>query len=116
MKWLGLTVLTVLAIGLAAGAPAKDETKDDKEQKVEIDDLKYTPAKLTIKKGDTVVWTNNDDRDHTVVSKAKENDVGFESGKIAAGDKFKYTFDKPGKYKYGCNYHPRMKGVVEVTE
>ena len=23
-------------------------------------------------------------------------------------------FDKPGKYEYGCSYHPRMKGVVEV--
>lgn len=113
MKWLGLIVLATLAFGLAAAdAPAAE--KD--QHKVEIADIKYKPAKIKIKKGQTVIWLNNDDRDHTVASKAKEKDGGFDSGKIAAGDKFEHTFDKPGKYEYGCSYHPRMKGVVEVTE
>ena len=116
IKWLGVTILATLAIGLAAGADAKDEKKDDKRQKVEITDLKYSPASVKIRKGDRVVWVNTDDRDHTVVSRAKEKDGGFDSGKIAAGDKFEHTFDKPGKYEYGCSYHPRMKGVVEVAE
>jgi plastocyanin len=116
MKWLGVTVLAVLAFSLATAALAKDEKKDDKNHKVEIGNLKYTPVKIKIKKGETVVWVNSDDRDHTVVSKAKEKDGVFDSGKIAAGDKFEHKFDKPGKYEYGCNYHPRMKGVVEVTE
>ena len=116
MKRLGMTILTALAIGLAAGADVKDEKKDDKGQKVEIADLKYSPAKVKIRKGERVVWVNTDDRDHTVVSKAKEKDGGFDSGKIGAGDKFEHTFDKPGKYEYGCSYHPRMKGVVEVAE
>ena len=85
-----------------------------KEYKVEIANLKYKPAKLSIKKGDKVVWTNSDDRDHTV----KSNDDGktFDSGKIAAGEKFEFTFTKAGKLEYGCDYHPRMKGVIEVSE
>jgi plastocyanin len=118
MKWFGLAVLAALAFGLAGGiAQAKDEKdKADKPAKVEIVDAKYKPAKVTVKKGQTVTWVNGDDRDHTVVSKAKEKDGGFDSGKIAGGDKFEHKFDKPGKYEYGCNYHPRMKGVVEVTE
>ena len=85
-----------------------------KENKVEISDVKYKPAKLKIKKGEKVVWTNRDDRDHTVVSHDKAKTLN--SGKIAAGETFEFTFDKPGTYEYGCEYHPRMKGVIEVTE
>ena len=107
MKWvLPATIVMACVLGpAAAGADAK-------EHKVDIRDVKYKPAKLKIKKGDTVVWVNSDDRDHTVVAK----DESFDSGKIAAGEEFKHTFEKPGKYAYGCEYHPRMKGVVEVTD
>jgi plastocyanin len=105
--------LLVLALTLPFLPPTRAWAKPA-EHKVEIADLKYKPAKLKIKKGDKVVWTNSDDRDHTVVSKDKDKTV--DSGKIASGDKFEFTFDKPGTYEYGCDYHPRMKGVIEVTE
>ena len=115
-----MTVLTLLfvPVGVAAAAEAKDH-------KVEIADLKYKPAKLTVKKGDKVVWVNTDDRDHTVVArvskegkdkKDKKDKPAFDSGKIASGDKFEFKFEKAGKFEYGCEYHPRMKGVVEVTD
>ena len=106
-KWvlLMMTTAAVIALAPAAGAYAK-------EHEVDIKDVKYKPAKLRIKKGDTVVWINSDDRDHTVVAK----DESFDSGKIAAGEKFKHTFEKTGKFEYGCEYHPRMKGVIEVTD
>jgi plastocyanin len=127
MKWLAVLTFAALLVIPAAGASAKDH-------KVDIANLKYSPAKLTIKKGDKVIWTNSDDRDHTVVSKdksskdkdgkdkkdkkdKKDDDAGgFDSGKIASGDKFEHTFEKTGKFEYGCDYHPRMKGVIEVTD
>lgn len=85
-----------------------------REYKVEIANLKYNPARLSIKKGDKVIWTNSDDRDHTV----KSNDDGktFDSGKIAAGETFKHTFSDTGKFEFGCAYHPRMKGVIVVSD
>ena len=114
MKWLSVTLSAALVLGfVTAGARAEEKRKP---HKVEIADIKYNPAKTRIKVGETVVWVNNDERDHTVASKAREKDGGFDSGKIAAGEKFEHTFEKPGKYEYGCSYHPRMKGVVEVTE
>ena len=67
-------------------------------------------AQLEIAVGDTVVWKNADDRDHTVVAK----DNSFKSGNLSKGDKFEQTFTKAGKYSYACSYHPRMKGVVIV--
>ena len=106
-RWFVLpaTVLAVLALAPAAGALAK-------EHKVEVGDRKYKPAKIKVKKGDTVVWTNNGEGDHTVTAK----DESFDSGKIAVGEKFEHTFEKAGKYEYACDYHPRMKGVVEVSD
>jgi plastocyanin len=112
-----LLVLCLLACPLALAKPRdKDKGKKDavREHKVEISDVKYKPAKLKIKKGEKVVWTNADDRDHTVVSHDKAKTL--DSGKIGVGQTWEYTFDKPGTYEYGCEYHPRMKGVIEVSE
>jgi plastocyanin len=113
------TWLAVL-ISITLAAPAL--AADPKEHKVEILDLKYTPAKLTVKKGDKIVWVNADDRDHTVVArppkdgKNTKEKPAFNSGKIASGDRFEFRFEKAGKYEYGCEYHPRMKGMIEVTD
>ena len=107
LKCLSISAVAVFVLFLGSAAWAK-------EHRVEIAGLKYKPAKVTVKKGDTVVWVNADDRDHTVVSKDKGKT--FDSGKIAAGEKFEHTFEEAGKIEYGCEYHPRMKGVVEVTE
>ena len=116
VKTLGLLPL-VLVVALLAAMPAalaKDKKDAAKENKVEISDVKYKPAKLKIKKGEKVVWTNADDRDHTVVSHDKSKTL--DSGKIGVGQTWEFTFDKPGTYEYGCEYHPRMKAVIEVTE
>ena len=84
-----------------------------KQHKVNIDDLKFSPKEIKIKKGDTVVWTNNDDRDHTVTA---DDGKSFDSGNLNTGGKFDHKFDKPGRYKYHCDYHPRMKATVIVEE
>ncbi len=98
-------ITVALALLLAPAALAK-------EHKVSIKDLKYNPKELKVKKGDTVVWTNADERDHTVTS----DDGAFKSPNLADGDRFTQKFDKPGKYKYHCEYHPRMKAIVVVEE
>lgn len=81
-----------------------------KEHKVSIQDVKFAPKELKVKAGDTIVWTNSDDRDHTVTA----DDDAFASGNLRSGKTFSHKFEKPGKYKYHCNYHPRMKGTVVV--
>jgi plastocyanin len=103
-----LAVLLCLGVTLAAKGKEDDNTK-----KVTIKDLKFTPAKLTIKIGQTVVWTNKDDNDHNVTA----DDGSFKTDdNLRPGDSFKYKFDKKGKFAYSCTLHPRMKGVVTVTE
>ncbi len=111
MKGVTMKQLTMLlAITLFATSPAALA----KDYKVEISGLSYKPAKLKIKPGDKVIWVNSDDRDHTVQSKDKEKSI--DSGKIASGDSYSQTFEKAGKFDYGCEYHPRMKGAIEVAD
>lgn len=101
-------LLTLVALSLASlTAVAADK---DNRTEVSISGLQFKPAHIKIHVGDTVAWINNDDRDHTVVSQ----DGLFKSKNIKAGKTFEFKFSKPGTYPYGCNYHPRMKGVVVV--
>jgi plastocyanin len=98
-----LSLLTALAGG-AARVPAK--------KRVSIDEMKFNPATLEIGVGESVRWTNDDQRDHTVSAA----DGSFKSGNLRSGDTFEHTFKKAGTYKYTCSYHPRMKGTVDVSD
>ena len=104
-------ILTLTLIALATtplfvhAKPSKPATVN-----VAIKGMKYTPASVTIKAGDSVVWTNADQRDHTVVA----GDGSFSSGNIGPGATFTFAFTKPGKFEYSCSLHPRMKGIVIV--
>ena len=79
-----------------------------KEVKVSIGE-RYAPE-VKVKAGDTVVWVNGSEKDHTVTA----DDGSFNSGNLGRGKTFRHTFKKPGKYKYHCEYHPRDKAVVVV--
>jgi WD40 repeat protein len=76
---------------------------------VSIDD-DYDPAELTIIKGSTVIWTNDDSSIHTV----KEDDDEFESGSILPGNSWSYTFDTVGSYNYSCQYDDDYQGQIIV--
>ena len=82
-----------------------------KKHAVSMKDMAYSPATLEIKVGDSVVWTNNDTRDHTVVAAGN----AFKSENIRPGGTFSYRFSRAGTFSYGCSYHPRMKGTIKVT-
>lgn len=91
-----------LAAGAAgAGKPAT--------HRVVIDGLKYEPEALTVKRGDTIVWTNKDPFPHTVTAPGK-----FDSHDIAANASWKYVARTAGEYSYICTLHPNMKGVLRV--
>jgi len=81
---------------------------------VAIDNFAFSPASITIKKGTTVIWTNKDSATHTVT----ENDgqKGPDSGNLAQGKTYSFTFDAVGTYKYHCAIHPDMTGTITVTE
>jgi plastocyanin len=89
-----------------AAAPPKPPTRD-----VSIKDLKFVPATLTVKVGDTVRWTNNDNVDHIIAAA----DGSFVSENLRTGQTFQYRFTKAGTFDYGCRLRPRMQGRIVVT-
>ncbi|MDG6966856.1 MAG: cupredoxin domain-containing protein [Nitrososphaerota archaeon] len=74
----------------------------------------YTPDKITVVIGvnNTVTWTNNDPIHHTVTSVSGNGSLN--SGDMAQGATYSYTFTKPGTYNYYCVYHVWMTGTVVV--
>jgi amicyanin len=82
---------------------------------VTIQDFAFAPASITVKKGSTVTWTNQDSVDHSVVPDSATSDFKS-SDMLSKGDTYKVTFNTTGTFSYHCGPHPNMKGTVTVTE
>jgi plastocyanin len=76
---------------------------------VTIADFAFAPQAITVPRGTTVTWTNNDPLGHSIVGD------GFSSESLDDGATFRFTFDTPGTYSYVCGIHPQMSGTVIVT-
>jgi len=106
--------VTLMTAGGGAGTPeAADSEQGDAAATVEVDikDFAYNPDPVTISIGQSVTWTNQDSAPHTAT--ARDRDV-LQSGTLNQGDTYTQTFDTPGTYEYFCEFHPNMKGTVEV--
>jgi len=70
----------------------------------------YNPDDVAVAVGTTVTWTNSDSIAHTSTSDAN----GWNSGIVAPGGRFSFTFQAPGTFSYHCTIHPGMVGTVVV--
>jgi len=89
----------------------------DQVQNIAIKDFAFDPGVLTIKKGKTVSWTNEDGAPHKIVSDAGTNPADstqFSSNNLSQGESYSYTFQETGDFKYHCQIHPSMKGKIIV--
>ena len=72
----------------------------------------FSPSRLEIEVGTTVVWTNLTEVSHTVAG----DDLAFEdSGPFGLDETYSQTFTDPGEFRYVCGPHPFMTGVIVVT-
>ena len=92
---------------LAARAPSKAKPAT---HTVEIDATSFTPARLIVHVGDTVVWVNKDPIPHTATAKGG----GFDSKALAAGASFRVTVKAKGATDYACLFHPTMTGRIDT--
>lgn len=114
MKKLLLTTALMLA---ASPAFAKEYTI--KEMTTEDGKPVFSPSKLTIQPGDTVIFENAEDSQHEVmfVNVPKSVDEMIMSPMHEKkGDTFTYTFNVPGTYQFHCHPHEAlgMKGTLIV--
>ncbi|HEX5181617.1 MAG TPA: cupredoxin family copper-binding protein [Allosphingosinicella sp.] len=78
---------------------------------VKIGNFTFGPQAITVAAGTTVTWINQDDIPHTVVS---DDRTSFRSKVLDTGDRFSFTFARPGSFGYFCSIHPHMVGKVVV--
>ena len=85
-------------------------------QGCEAEGICYIPQDLTVRKGATVTWNNDDTELHTVTSGASSETAAleFDSGIMEVGGSFEHTFESAGTYEYHCTIHPWAKAVVVV--
>ena len=78
----------------------------------------FISHRVSIRPGDTVVWTNPDIMSHFVASGTASDgpDGIFNSGMIMPGKTFFHQFTKSGAYFYYCSAHPWMEGIIMVQE
>ena len=71
------------------------------------DTNRFIPEEVRIDPGDTVVWSNQGSKTHSVTA----DDKSFNSGDIRAGQSYSQQFDKEGYYFYFCKFHGGRGGV-----
>ena len=79
---------------------------------VDLKDLQFSPKGIKIRPGTTVTWVNNDAVAHNV---SQIQSVFLSPDEMQPGQRFSFTFQTPGTYRYQCTFHhPNMNGVVIV--
>jgi plastocyanin len=101
--------------GEAASGPTEAPMAGSGEAQVTMRNRTFQPAEITVAPGTTVTWTNDDSFAHTVTSGTRGSPTDlFDSGNVAGGESFSFTFDQPGTYPYFCRIHSGMDGTVIV--
>ena len=104
-------LLAALLAAASSVASAADATATAAPSNViEIHNMRFEPAALTVTAGTTVTWVNNDGTAHTISDRTK----AFRSAALDTKDKFSFTFATPGDFTYFCTLHPMMVGKITV--
>ena len=79
---------------------------------ISIKDFAFGPDPLKIAPGATITIVNGDTATHTVTS---DRDGAFDTGDIQGQGTARITVNAPGTYRYSCEIHDYMQGVIEVS-
>jgi plastocyanin len=130
-RFLG-TLCSIVACGLVAagcGSSNDSSSSNTKTQKaapaapkkvgktaaVSMKNIQFSPRALTVAKGTTVKWTNDDSLNHDVTKKSGPGpDFSSGSGNLARGATYQQTLSTPGTINYVCTVHPGMTGTINV--
>jgi plastocyanin len=69
----------------------------------------FRPTEISIARGDTVTFTNNDSYIHQVYVEGL-----FDSTEKSPGENLNETFPSAGTFQVRCHIHPTMKMTVRV--
>jgi plastocyanin len=119
-----LSAVLALAVGLAAcggssgggstsaSTSAPSSASSGGGVQIKMQNIQFSPKDTTIKVGDKVTWTNDDNTDHNVTA---QSGADFKSKDFGNGGTFSFTADKAGTIEYVCTIHPGMTATLTVT-
>jgi plastocyanin len=118
-RMIGLALLLAVSTVLAACSSSATSTPTQApanpggaiQNAVAITNFAFSPAEISVPAGTKVTWTNNDSAAHTVTA---DDGKAFDSGQMAQGATFSFTFNTVGVFAYHCTNHPMMKAKVTV--
>ncbi|MFI6098442.1 cupredoxin family copper-binding protein [Lentzea sp. NPDC051213] len=96
-----LAAFAVLTFALSTASAAETH-------QIPIARYTYMPASMTVRVGDVVTWTNQDEASHDVAGGT------FRSPMLAQGQSWSFTFTQPGTFDYICSVHPDMRARIVV--
>jgi plastocyanin len=72
----------------------------------------FHPGEVTINRGESLTFTNNDDYIHQIYSIS--GNFSFDIEEKAPGEYVTETFTEAGTFEVHCHIHPKMKLIVHV--
>ena len=95
----------------SSASPASSDSRQPEQHThtVEITQMKFIPAELTVHAGDTVVFANYDLVTHDITEAANKE---WTSSLLPADKQWSFVVTKSADYY--CSLHPTMKGKIIV--
>jgi plastocyanin len=93
-----------------AGTSATAQVHTDHAAEIDQLNMTFTPARVSIKVGETVLIKNSESAIHTGNINGKNI-----TGNMKKGDSTAWTAKAPGEYKVSCDYHPQMSATISVS-
>ncbi len=78
---------------------------------VGIKGMAFAPARIAVRVGDSIRWTNADIVPHT----ASATDGGWDTGPIKKGESVTVEVSQSMTSTYKCRFHPKMTGGFEIV-
>jgi plastocyanin len=103
--------LAVVALALAPAAAVSQHGGEAAPVAVSIGFDAVAPPHVDVLEGDTVHWSNDSVRTHTVTA----DDGSFDSGRVVPTATYSRTFATVGDNAYHCVIHPFIRGDVRVN-
>jgi plastocyanin len=82
----------------------------DHAAEIDQQNMTFTPARVSIKVGESVLIKNSETTIHTANINGKNI-----TGNMKKGDSTAWTAPAAGTYKVSCDYHPQMSATITVT-
>jgi plastocyanin len=96
-------------LSFLSGCTSEPEKAVPEVHTIVISAMQFSPAELTLQKGDTVIFLNKDLVVHDIT---QEPDKAWSSSNLSPGQSYRMAVRESSNYY--CSIHPTMKGKLVV--